>query len=207
MNRRVARTAAGLVFAVGLAAARADTLTWTGMTGDWHAVQNWTNTTQADATRVPTDGDDAVIDQAGAYVSLTNASAFLGSLTLGNASLVMSNWDTLLSATNVTIASGGILTCDGPFTNGTAATNRVNLLCSNLLVESGGAIDVNGKGWAGGYNPAASWALGHGPGALLYLGPWRRRWIPEAADTRGAKPAAGAAAAAARYASWPTAWW
>ena len=90
-----------------------------------------------------------MLDTVKAYVALTNASAFLGSLTLSDASLVMSNWDTLLSATNVTIAGGGVLTCDGPFTN-TAMSNRVNLVCDTLFVAAGGAIDVNGKGWAGG---------------------------------------------------------
>ena len=35
-------------------------LTWTGMTGDWFAVENWTNAASPENTRVPAAGDDAV---------------------------------------------------------------------------------------------------------------------------------------------------
>ena len=47
---------AGLSVAVSLGAARADTLSWTGMTGDWSAVENRTNWAAPADTRMPSAG-------------------------------------------------------------------------------------------------------------------------------------------------------
>lgn len=149
---------AAALLGVGLAA---DTQTWNAATGGWFEAANWIS---GGTARVPTNGDDVVISAAGAQVSLAAPSAFLGSLTISDASLVMSNWDTLLSVTSVTVSSGGLLTCAGPFANN-AVSNRVNLLCTNLLVETGGAIDVSGKGWAGGVTlVSGAYQRGNGPG-------------------------------------------
>ncbi len=137
----------------------ADTISWVGQAGDWFTAENW------DLERVPVAGDEVQINQTGAEISLTADSPFLGKLDIVQGSLVMSNWDTLLAATNVTIANGGVLTCEGPFLND-AMSNRVNLLCTNLLIESGGAIDVLGKGYSGGINAdGKTYQNGYGPGA------------------------------------------
>ena len=60
-------------------------------TGDWFVVDNWTNTTTPESTRIPADGDDAVIANAGATVLLTHSPAVLGSLLISNATLCFSN--------------------------------------------------------------------------------------------------------------------
>ncbi len=161
MNRRLSLLMTGLNFAVSLIAARADTLTWTGMTGDWAAVENWTNWASPADTRVPAAGDNVEITNKGALAMLSASTPWLDSVTVSNGTLSFSNWDTTLYVTNLTISSRGILTCAGPFTN-TAMSNRVNVTCSNLLsIASNGAINVDGKGYAGG---AGNYARGHGPG-------------------------------------------
>lgn len=139
---------------------RADTLVWMGGTNDWHAVENWTNWAEPTATRVPIDGDTAVVTNAKARVLLTQPTAYLGALVISNATVSCSNWVTTLYATNLTILKGGILTCEGPFTNN-GMSNRVSVSCSTLLVEANGAINVDGKGYAGG---AGGYGAGHGPG-------------------------------------------
>lgn len=118
--------------------------TWTGGFADWNAAGNW------NPSGVPGVEDDVVITQASANVLLAGATTNK-SLTIGNtAMLTFTNWDTALTVSgDVTVQSGGIITCAGPFTNN-AMTNRVHLVCSNLTVDTGGAINVNGKGYKGG---------------------------------------------------------
>lgn len=138
----------------------ADTLTWTAGTNAWHAVQNWTNWAEPAATRIPADGDTAVVTNVGACVVLDQSSAYLGALVISNAIVSCSNWVTTLYATNVTIRKSGVLTCAGPFSN-TVMSNRVSLICSMLTIETGGALTVDGKGYAGG---TGNYGDGQGPG-------------------------------------------
>lgn len=170
------------VLGFGLASAQAATRTWVAATGtnDWFTDSNWSDNTR------PSDGDTVVITNAGAGVLLTNSAGYFGSLLVSNnATLIFSNWDTTLSATNIAVALDGTITCAGPFTNN-AMTNRVYLICSNLTVDVGGRIDVNEKGWQGGikgpgeydyYNgngpgggyPAYYYGCGGGHGGLAYI--------------------------------------
>ncbi len=158
------KTMAGVlvVMAFGLLPARAGIQTWNTTTGDWSVAANWT-------TAVPVGGDEVVITNRGALVLLTNSTPWLSSLAISNASLSCSNWDTTIYVTNVTILSGGILTCAGPFTN-TAMSNRVSVVCTNLFVETKGAINVEGKGFSGGVNLTVNYQPGHGPGAVKATG-------------------------------------
>ena len=151
---------AGLMPTAGLAA----TKTWTASgTNDWWTDGNWS------PSGAPHAGDDVVITNAGVGVLLTNtapASGWLSSLTISNAtapgaSLIFSNWTTALSATNVTIKTNATLTCAGPFTNAPAMSNRVWLVCSNLTIETGGKINVDYMGYAGGLMGNT---IGNGPG-------------------------------------------
>ncbi len=144
------------IFVISLLTVQADIQTWNGGTGDWSAAENWT-------TAVPVGGDEVVITNRGALVLLTNSTPWLSSLIVSNASLSLSNWDTTLYATNLTILSSGILTCAGPFTND-AMSNRVCLICTNLFIATDGAINVNGKGYAGG---SGGYGKGNGPGGTV----------------------------------------
>ena len=148
------------LFIAGLSHSEAATRNWkAATTGDWFTAGNWVE------EACPTTGDEVIITNAGASVLLTNASDVLVSLTLSK-TLTFSNWNSALSATTITIQSNGVMTCAGPFTNN-APSNNVYLVCTNLVVEAGGKIDVDGKGYAGG---AGNRGAGQGPGAGVCVG-------------------------------------
>ncbi|MBI2441767.1 MAG: hypothetical protein HYV35_10400 [Lentisphaerae bacterium] len=153
-----ARWLLGLILACALPGrALAATVTWlpTGGTNDWFAETNWSSGTW------PTNGDEVIIANANIGVLLTNSTYPLGSLVISNkATLIFSNWDTSLSTTNMTIAATGAVTCAGPFNN-SVMSNRVWIVCTNLFINSGGKIDVSGRGYAGGSGIGVS---GSGPG-------------------------------------------
>lgn len=71
-----------------------------------------------------------------------------------------------IQAANLTVGDGGVLTHSGCWTNGSAAnTNRLLISCGDLTIAAGGAIDVTGKGFAGGQFPGGiAYTNGHGPG-------------------------------------------
>ena len=187
LRRVIVLTAIGLL--AGAIDARAVTRTWktTSGTGDWSVNTNWSGDT------IPQTGEDVVINNAGISVLLTNSapdSGSLVSLVISNtATLIFSNWNTTLSATDVKIQKSAIVTCAGPFTNAPGMTNRVYLACSNLTIDSGGSINVDGKGWLpkcgpgqgggdrGGGGHGGAGAIGYSGRTALgtdYLGTWGR---------------------------------
>lgn len=134
--------------------AQAGTKTWNTTAGDWSNDGNWVG-------GHPVAGDDAIITNAGAAVRLTSSTVYINSLT-NSQTLIFSNWNTTLSAINVTILSGGIVTVASAFTtNAGVMSNNVYIVCSNMTVATGGKIIADGKGYAGG----AVGANGYGPGA------------------------------------------
>lgn len=147
----------GLLAALSATGALADTKTWVGTgTSAWDISSNW------NPTGIPAAGDEVRIVTADVGVLLTNEVGYFDSLLLSNTvTLIFSNWNTSLSATNITIATDARMTCVGPFIDG-AMSNRVYLVCSNLTVASGGQIDVSARGYAGGRG--AVYAAGNGPG-------------------------------------------
>ncbi|MBI2438523.1 MAG: G8 domain-containing protein, partial [Lentisphaerae bacterium] len=150
---------AGLIFiSFGIGNAQAATVTWIASgTNDWFGTNNWSSQS------APTNGDEVVINYTNVGVLLTNTTAELSSLLITNAAtLIFSNWDTTLNATNIYILRNAIVTCVGPLTNN-VMTNNVYLNCSNLTVAGGGKIDVNGKGYRGGYYTTG----GYGPGGAV----------------------------------------
>ena len=140
--------------------------TWTGTgTNDWWTGANWNEST------VPQAGDDVLITNKNVGVLLTNATPWLSSLVISNASggvvsLIFSNWNTTLSATNVMIGPNGTLTHppqSATATNGAGQwvpDNRVWIVCTNLTVATNGSINVDTKGWIG----APMTGSGRGPG-------------------------------------------
>jgi hypothetical protein len=145
---------------VAFSLAQGATPTWkAATTGDWFTAANWTDGS------IPLAGDDVVVTNAGSSILLTNSTPYLGSLLLAGVpgvsnTLVFSNWNTTLSATNVTIASNGWMTLPVAFTNN-QMSNNVCIVCTNLTLDRGGVIDVNGRGFQGG---APNYGAGHGPG-------------------------------------------
>lgn len=161
-----------LAFTLISGTAPAATRTWelpTG-TGDWFDPLNWDG-----QTTVPTTGDDVVIN-AGSSVILSSSTPELASLSLAG-TMIFTNWNTSVSATTVTIASGGVMTLPPAFTD-TQMSNNVVIVCSNLTVASGGIIDADNKGYAGrdgnGYGPGyganagQGWGGGAGHGGQAY---------------------------------------
>jgi hypothetical protein len=132
---------------------------WRSGTGDWAVATNW------EPSVVPQAGDSVVITNAGSLVYLTNATPALASLQLGG-TLVLSNWDTAVSATTITVRAGGVVTCAGPFT--TTRCRTASGSPGNLTVASGGA-STTGRGMRG--DPIGRW--GNGPGRRPF---GRRPW-------------------------------
>jgi len=129
----------------------AGTKTWQAGAGNWEDGANWGDV-------VPQPGDDVYITNTSASVVLSNATPVLSSLTLSKM-LTFTNWTTSLSASNVTIQSGGRMELPAAFTE-SQMSNRVWIVCTNLTIAQGGAIEVTGKGYAGGPRNSA----GYGPG-------------------------------------------
>lgn len=166
MRLAIAVTAMGLLVCLSSAPAANRWLPTSG-TNDWYEnAANWSEGT------FPAAGEDVVITNAGVGVLLTNAapaSGWLNSFVISNtATLIFTNWDTTLSATTVNIMTNGRITCSGPFTNN-VMSNRVYVVCSNMVISTGGRIDVNARGYSGGTNDPniVSPGPGQGPGGGL----------------------------------------
>jgi len=145
-----------MLLAGSAGAALAGVRTWQGgVSADWFDDGNWLE------EAAPAAGDDVTI--AAGTVLLTAGTPALASLSL-TGTLVFSNWNTTLSAAEVTVGGGGVMTLPPAYTNA-VMSNNVVVVCSNLTVASGGKIDVDGKGYAGGARFSTSPAGdGHGPG-------------------------------------------
>jgi hypothetical protein len=129
------------------------TNSWTGTTGNWNDTNRWS------LGHAPQNGEDVVITNSGAGVILSNATFALSSFSLSK-TLTFTNWDSILSATNITVLTGGIMKLPGPFTNA-AGSNNIYVVCSNLTIQSGAVVDANGSGYRGGLGAVVN---GYGPG-------------------------------------------
>ncbi len=168
---------AGVLFVA--VSAWADPVAWVGDparsgSGDWHDAAMW------NPQRIPADGDDAVFADVGVArtVTLTNATSALHSLAVGaKTTLVASNWTTKVSADNVMIGNGAVVTCAGPFST-EQMSNRVWIVCADLAVAAGGVIHTDKRGYAAFCGPglAGKTSLGdyrggaHGGRAPAYSG-------------------------------------
>ncbi|MBI2440857.1 MAG: G8 domain-containing protein [Lentisphaerae bacterium] len=145
--------------------AGAATVTWVtagSSTNDWFGTNNWSSQS------APADGDEVIITNASVRVLLTNSTATLSSLLISNsATLIFSNWNTALNATNVTIASNAALT---HVANTATTTNdqggwptnaRVWIVCSNLTIAAGASINADSRGYQANPN---NYTYGYGPG-------------------------------------------
>ncbi len=144
------------------AVVKAADVTWVGVeSSEWSDPANWTG------GAVPVAGDSVVIPS-GKSVTLAQSTPALSSLQV-EGTLVMTNWTTCLTATNVTVADSGIVTCGAAVTN-EAWLSRVWISCSNLTIAAGGRIDVDYKGYAGPPKPSSGYQKGYGPGGSYLAG-------------------------------------
>jgi hypothetical protein len=147
-------TVFSLVLAFTSVVSGVTTSTWNNTTGNWSDGTKWDN-------GVPAGGDFAVIG--GGTALLSSSSAALGGLTLSGGFLVFTNWNTCLTAAEVTIGNGATVTLPPAFKN-TDMSNNVYFACSNLTIAATGKIDADYKGYLKGL-AAVSPYTGHGPGA------------------------------------------
>lgn len=138
-------------------ALRADVRTWSGgKTGSWDVAANWVE------TAVPTTNDTVFIANTSAVVVLSSSTFPLASIQLAG-TLIFTNWDTTLTAVDVTVTNGGKIThyvntdSNAPWT----PDARIAISCSNLNVQTGGVINADAKGYIA---PAINKAS-YGPGA------------------------------------------
>jgi len=142
---------------------------WGGAVGaDWNTGGNWIGGLK------PVAGDDVLITNAANGVLLSSSTPALKSLTLSNNALTCEKWTTTINAVAVTVQSNGLVTAHRMAADG-VASNRVHIICANLRVEPGGAIDVKGKGFAPWDGPGSGHTHNssiHNGGSYGGLGGW-----------------------------------
>jgi hypothetical protein len=138
-----------------------DSLTFTQtVINTWTGVNNWNVSTNWSQGRVPSDGDDVRI--ASGSVMLTNATPVLYAFTMNGGTLTFSNWDTSLTASNVALNGGTVTHSVETYTNAPwIPDSRVYFRCYNLTVAANGALNTDGRGYAGGIGTRYN---GCGPG-------------------------------------------
>ncbi|OGV61664.1 MAG: hypothetical protein A2498_06110 [Lentisphaerae bacterium RIFOXYC12_FULL_60_16] len=132
---------------------------WNG-TGNWISGGNWT------PNGIPGPRDDARIVSGTVTLHEPHAADLL-TVNSGTV-MVFTNWATTFAASNVVI--GGTVRLPPTFTE-SMMSNRVYFICTNLTVQSGGLIDVKGRGYRSGYD--AWYSKGEGPGGAaesMYYG-------------------------------------
>ncbi len=145
-------------------AATGVTRSYIGATGGrWHDPANWTN--GLGEAGVPAAGDQAVIAKNSTTVLLDAPTAPLAGLSLsGTSTLLFTNWFTALCVGSVTVGNQAVVTCAGPFLSHPVMSNRVWIICGDLTVAAGGRVNVDGRGYQGGY----VYQNGYGPGFGYY---------------------------------------
>jgi hypothetical protein len=126
------------------------TKTWTGA-GVWESPTNWTPSGMPGI-------DDTVIIQSGTSI-LSSARQFAYVTVSNGATLMFTNWNTSLTASNITVLPTGTITLPLAFSNN-VMSNRVYLICTNFILEAGGQILADGRGYAAGQGPSAGTAPG-----------------------------------------------
>jgi len=159
MRLHLALTAAATIWAARFAFCATRTFSGSGY---------WTNESLWSGASLPAEGDDAVIN---GMCTNTVPTPLLASYTINaGCTNTLAGWTNAIRATNVFIL--GVLThASNTDTAGTFGVyedwtpdQRVWIECSNLWVDSGGAINVNGRGYAGGQTGCS----GCGPGGGTY---------------------------------------
>ncbi len=149
--------------------AHAETHSWKkGNSGNWFDAANW-NTGKA-----PAAGDDVVIEGKGSRVTLGQITPELKSIRLKQ-TLVLTGGETILRARQIHVLAGGKITLLDSFQEKKDAS-RIYIKCSDsLIIDSGGSIDANAKGYAGGQGHQKNddpTSAGFGPGAGGYPKVW-----------------------------------
>lgn len=119
---------------------------------------SWDDSDAAWGGTVPGDGDTLILpDQAKATtLTLTHYTPPLAKLDIGkNVTLVVSNWNTRVWATNVIVRNGGAIAVVGAFAE-ESKSNRVWIVGETLDVQEGGKIAADAAGYAARQGPGWS---------------------------------------------------
>jgi hypothetical protein len=128
-----------------------DTRVWAG-SGLWENSQNWSPSGMAGPL------DTAIIRSGTSIISRART---VDNLTISNtASLMFTNWTTVLTAGTVTVRSGGKMELPAAFTNA-GMSNRIYVVCQTMTIETNGQLNATAKGYAGSPNRGVR---GSGPG-------------------------------------------
>lgn len=119
---------------------QADANIWTG-TNNF----NWSNASGWSLGHTPLAGEDVAITNR--TIVLEAPTEQLGSFVLTSASLLFTNWTTVLQADTIDVGNGGVLTLPAAFTNG-PVTNRINVACATFLLQTGGVVNADIRGFA-----------------------------------------------------------
>jgi hypothetical protein len=95
-----------------------------------------------------------------------STSQAVATLSISNATLTFDGWATVLSATTVTLENQGRLTLPSAFTT-SQMSNRVYVICKDMTIKPGGAIQADAKGYAGSYQPNIGNGQGGGTGGNM----------------------------------------
>lgn len=153
---------------IGPVAAQSE-VSWTGAGAD----KNWFNDENWDPVGRPGPGAAVTVSTADT-IMLTNATAELASFTMDAGTLVFTNWHTKLQATNVFL-EGGTLTLPPSFTD-IQMSNRVWIVCSNLVLESAAEIDAEDRGYQSENGPGQGGGETRGGGGHGGRGAMLRTW-------------------------------
>jgi hypothetical protein len=140
------------------------TRTWQGK-GNWFTAANWS------PAGIPGPLDAVIIDsgtnKTAAFTNVLSDPTTVGSLTISNAVLVFTNWMACLTAGDVVVATGGVMTLPAAFRDTSLPhsfmppmTNRIRVVCSNFAVLAFGRVEADSRGFAG----CSPWYYGSGPG-------------------------------------------
>lgn len=134
-----------------------------GETKTWAGVGNWATSSGNWSPAGMPSPLDRIIFESGT-VTLSEPRSAAAVIVSNTAALVFTNWTTTLTASNVTVQSGGEITLASAFADG-QMSNRVHIICTNFTVESGGSIDADAKGFRYDSGPGkGEGALGYGAG-------------------------------------------
>lgn len=128
-----------------------ETRVWSG-TGAWESSTNWSPAGMAGPF-------DAALLRSGTCV--LGQPRTVSTLAISNgATLVFTNWSTVLTGTTVTVQSGGRIDLPAAFGNA-GPSNRIHVACETLTIETGAVVSAAAKGYAG--SPSRG-IRGSGPG-------------------------------------------
>ncbi len=143
MKTRIFAFVSFVVLSLGCNSALANSITWTNTSGgNWNAAANWS------PNQVPASTDDAYVTNNGSYTVTLNASATVGSLTVGGASgtqSLVANANTLTLNRASTVGSNGVFNLGGGTLSG-AGSFSVNgpFNWSSGTINNTGGVTLNG---------------------------------------------------------------